>query len=144
MITSLLDSLKESVSSELIEKANVSPDSVPSIMEVIGNTTQDQLGKQVTSGNLGSLMNLFSSGTNNDEADSIQSNLMSGVVSGLADKLGFDPSKAQMIASIAVPKLIEMITSKNEETPSDDASPLTNLFGGSAGGIMDKAKGLFS
>lgn len=140
MLSSIMDSLKGKVSSELQSKANVSEDSIPGIMDVVGDAAKGQLGKQLMSGNVGSLMNLFSSNSNSTEANSIQAGLTSSIVTGLADKLGFDSAKAQSIATIVVPQLINLITKKNDETASDDSSPLEGLFGGGGSSMMDKAK----
>lgn len=146
MFSNILNSLKESVSGELVEKAGVSEDQLPQIFDEIGNVTTEKLGGEIASGNIGSLMNLFSNSDNSSDANGIQSSLTSGIVSSLAGKFGIDQSKATSIANIVIPKLMALITDKNNETPDDDPSFLSGLLGG--GDFMGKAKnalgGMFS
>jgi hypothetical protein len=47
---------------------------------------------------------------------------------------------ANTIASIVIPKLLEMITSKNSETPDSDSSFISGIIGGDNADMMDKAK----
>lgn len=141
MLSNIISSLKESVSGELMEKAGVSQDQLPQIFDQIGNVTKEKLGGEVASGNLSSLMNLFSKSDNSSEANGIQSSLTSGIVSSLAGKFGIDEVKASMIAGIVVPKLIGFITNKNSETPDSDSSFLSGMIGGGdSSGMMGKAK----
>ena len=148
MFSNILSSLKDSVAGELIQKAGVSEDQLPQIFDQIGKVTKEKLGGQIASGNLDSVMNLFSNKSNTSAASGIQSSLTSGIVSSLAGKFGIDESKANMIANIVIPKLMSMITSKNEETPDSDSSFLSGMLGGGNGDMMRKAKdvlgGMFS
>ena len=47
----------------------------------------------------------------------------------MIQKIGLKTSTAAVIAEIAVPLLMILITKKNNETPEDDPSPLNALFG---------------
>jgi uncharacterized protein YidB (DUF937 family) len=88
-------------------------------------------------------MNLFSKQPNNTAANQLQSGITSGVINGLAGKLGISKEMAGTIAQIAVPALINLITKKNSETPDDDPSPLNNIFGGiGKGSAGDVARGM--
>lgn len=140
MFSNILGSLKDSVAGELIEKAGVSEDQLPQIFDQIGKVTKEKLGSEVASGNLDSVMNLFSKKGNTPAASGIQSSLTSGIVSSLAGKFGIDESKANMIATIVIPKLMSLITNKSEETPDSDSSFLSGMLGGGSGDIMGKAK----
>ena len=80
-------------------------------------------------GGLNTVMNLFSNKPNGSGADLLQSNISRGIVSGLVQKIGLKSSTATLIAGLAVPLLMELITKKNNETPEDDPSPLHALFG---------------
>jgi hypothetical protein len=101
----------------------------------------------MTSGNLSNLMNLFSDKPNNDGANRIQSNIHSNILSELTGKLGISPEISGKIAAVALPALIGMITRKNNTTPDDDPSPLTELFGGAKGtnlgGLANELLGKF-
>jgi uncharacterized protein YidB (DUF937 family) len=137
MLSDILNAVKSSTAGELISKAGISQDQIDGVFDTIGDVTKDKVGGQLASGNLDGLMSLFSKGANNGAADGIQSALTSGIATQLADKFGFSEQTVSTISAIVVPKLISMITSKNSETPDDDPSPLTSMFGGN---IADKAK----
>ena len=81
-------------------------------------------------------MNLFSTSENNSNASSLQENIASGIVTNLITKIGIDESMAKAATSFILPMVMEKITGKNSETPDDDASPITSLFG-LAGGDSD-------
>jgi len=58
---------------------------------------------------------------------------------------------ATMAANFIVPKVVELVSGKNSETPDDDSSPISSLFGLVGGGsskeddgIMGKLGGFFS
>ncbi len=142
MFDQLISGVKEQLGAQLPKEANVNSGQLDGIVSVLGDVTKKEVTKEMTGGSIGGLMNLFSNSGNNSAANSIQNNITSGVVSGLIEKLGFNGSTAKMIASTAVPLVMKMITDKNSETPEDDPSPLTNMFGGDTssllGGIASK------
>jgi uncharacterized protein YidB (DUF937 family) len=140
MIADILSALKGGVANDLMTKAGVSQDQLPQIMDVVGDVTKNKLGGELASGNLGSIMNLFSNNANSSASDGIQASLTAGIVSQLSSKLGIDSGMANTIASIVIPKLLEMITSKNSETPDSDSSFISGIIGGDNAGMMDKAK----
>lgn len=136
MLSNILSTLKDNVSGELVEKVGISKDQLPQIFDQIGDVAKDKLGGEAASGNMSSLMNLFSKKDKAGGVGGIQASLTSGIVSSLAGKFGLDEAKATMISTIVVPKLIELVSSKGS-----DSSFLTDMLGGDkAGGIMGKAK----
>ena len=144
MFSTIISSLKDSVSSELKEKAGVSQDQLPQIFDLVGDVTKQKLGGEVASGNLDSLMNLFSKSDNTSAASGIQASLTSGIVASLANKFGMDESKAISIANIVVPKLISLVTDKNSETSDSDSSLLSGMLGGGdSSDMIGKAKDAF-
>ncbi len=148
MLSGILNSLKDQVGPELKDKVGLSEEQLPAVMDAVGDASKNVLGNQIASGNMGSIMNLFSSGSNNSGANSLQSDLTNKIVSSLAKKVGLSESKAQMVGSIVVPYLIKLITKKNDETPAEDDSSIKNLFGEGSSDLMSAAKkglgGLFS
>lgn len=145
MIADLIAGLKDQVSGKLQTEANVSPNQVDGIMDVVKDVAGEKIGGELLGGNLGGVMNLFSDKPNTGDADSLQTGLTSGIMEGLIGKLGINKSKASSIVNIVVPALIGFVTNKNNETGEDDASPLTDLFGGGGegglGGIAKNALG---
>jgi hypothetical protein len=80
------------------------------MFSIIGNVVKKEATGQIIGGNLSDLMNLFSDKQNTENADQIQSNMHSGVVSELTSKLGISPEQSKGIAEVALPALINMIT----------------------------------
>lgn len=140
MIDDLIAGIKGQIADKLQQEEGVSSNQVDGIMDVIKNVSQEKIGGELLGGNLSGVMNLFSDQPNTQEADSLQTNLTSGIMEGLIGKLGIDRSKASSIVNTVVPILIGFLTKKNNETAEDDASPLTDLLGGSGGGLGDIAK----
>ena len=144
MLEQLLEGLQGQVGQEIQEKAGVDSGMMSQIMKMAGSVTTQHVAKEMMGGGLSNVMNLFSNNDNNEGANSLQSNISSGVVSNLVEKLGLDHGKASMISSMVIPAIMSMVTKKNSQTPEDDASPLQELFGGeSGGGIASKIAGFF-
>jgi hypothetical protein len=129
MIENLLESLKDEIGGQILQKTDVQPDQLPGILSVIGDSTKAEVRNTMLEGGLGTVMNLFSNKPNSTGADLLQSNITQGMVSGLIQKIGLNRSTASVIAGIAVPLLMDMVTRKNNETPNDDPSPINALFG---------------
>lgn len=141
MISTVINALRDSVSGELKSKAGASEDQLPAIFDEIGKVTKEKLGGEVASGNLDSLMNLFSKKENTSAASGIRASLTSGIISSLAGKFGMDEAQAGKIANIVIPKLISLITHKNDETPDSDSSFLSGMLSGDKDDMLGKAKG---
>jgi len=135
MLEELINSLKSEVGGQLSSQTNLPGGHIDKVLSVIGDETRKEVTGQIMGGNISHLMNLFSDKPNNDGANSIQSNISSGVISSLSSQLGLSPEISKSIAEVALPSLINMITKKNNTTPDDDPSPLNELFmnGGSSG-----------
>lgn len=137
MLEQLLQGLQGQVGQEVQEKAGVDSDMMSQIMQIAGGVATKEVGKEMLGGGLDTVMNLFSNNSNSTGANSLQTNITTGVVSNLVEKLGLDQGKASMITSMVIPAIMNMVTQKNNETPETDSSPLSALFGGDkgAGGI---------
>jgi hypothetical protein len=141
VIENLLEGLKDQIGSQILDKTDIPSEQLPGILSVIGDATKREVKNSMLGGGLSSVMNLFSNKSNNAGADLLQSSITQGIVSGLIQKIGLKSSTASVIAEVAVPILMDLITKKNNETPDDDPSPLNALFGdddrqGSPGGNL--------
>ncbi len=136
MFDDIIKLAKDNLGDKITKEAKVEPDKLDGIMSVVGDVTKNEVTKEITGGGISGLMNLFSKSENNSSANSIQNNISTGIVSGLMEKVGLGGSTAKTIAGMAVPMVIKLITDKNSETPEDDPSPLTSLFGGDGIGNM--------
>ena len=142
MLEQLINSVKSEVGGQIAGQTKLPSGTIDKVFSEIGDVTKQEVTNQMMGGNLSNVMNLFSDKPNNKEANSLQSNITSGVISNLTGKLGLSPQIAKTITAVAIPALIKMITKKNNSTPDDDSSPLKEIFGGSGKGGMfgDTAK----
>jgi len=143
---SIINTLKDKVSGKLQQEAGVESSKIDGIMDVVKSVAGKKIGAEMLSGGgLDNVMNLFTEKTDTSAANSLQTKMTTGVVSGLVEKLGFSKEKAASVTNIVIPVLIKLISKKNDETPADDSSALTNIFGGSSGAsdISKKLGGLF-
>lgn len=143
MLEQILNSLKSEVGGQLSSQANLPAGSIDKVFSVIGDVTKKEVTGQMLGGNLSNVMSLFSNKPNSGGANILQSNISSGVIADLTSKLGLSPEISKTVASIAIPALIKIITSKNSTTPDDDPTPLNEIFGGvSKSGLGGIARGL--
>jgi hypothetical protein len=140
MIETLINSLKSEVGSQIVGQTNLPSGNLDKVFSIIGDVTKKEVTGQLKSGNLSTVMNLFSNKTNNSGANALQSSITTGIVSNLVSKLGLSQQVSNTIAQVAVPALMNLITKKNSETPDDDPSPLNDIFGsitkGSTGNML--------
>lgn len=140
MIETLINSLKSEVGSQIVGQTNLSSGNLDKVFSIIGDVTKKEVTGQLKSGNLSTVMNLFSNKTNNSGANALQNSITTGIVSNLVSKLGLSQQVSNTIAQVAVPALMNLITKKNSETPDDDPSPLNDIFGsitkGSTGNML--------
>jgi len=151
MLEELLSGLKGDALGAINNNPDVPNEKIGDIMDIIGSVTKEHVAKETssTSNGLGNLMNLFSNNDNNSNANSLQGNIMNSVVTNLVEKAGLSHSAAQMATKTILPMVLDKITSKNNETSSDDSSPLMDIFGSvlsgasnsKGGGIMDALGG---
>lgn len=128
MLESILNGLKDQVGGELQQKAGVQPNMLEDILKITGSVATKEVSKEMMSGGLDTVMNLFSNQANNAQAGSLQNNIMQGMVTNFVQKLGLKKETAAMATAIIIPVLMNMITNKNAETPANDPSPLNDLF----------------
>lgn len=140
MLDSMLNGLKDQIPTDLLSQVGLDSSKVDVVANLAGESAKEVVGKTMASGAMDTVMNLFSKGENNSSANSLQDTLMNNFVGKLvSSQLGLDQGKANLLASTIVPKLVELVTGKNEETDANDASGLMSMFGG-ADGAMDAAK----
>jgi uncharacterized protein YidB (DUF937 family) len=143
MLEKLLGTLKSEVGGQILTQTQLPANKLDGVFKVIGDVTKKEVTSQMMGGGIGNVLNLFSNQSNNAAANLIQNNISSGVVSGLVSKLGLSQDVSRMIANIAIPAVVNLITKKNSVTPDDDPSPLNEIFGaGKSSAIGGIAKGL--
>jgi predicted butyrate kinase (DUF1464 family) len=130
MIEKLIGSLKSEVGGKILSQTNLPAGNLDKVFSIIGDVAKKEVTGKMMGGDLSTVMNLFSNKPNNKGADLLQNAITGGVITNLVSKLGLSKEMSGMIAQIAVPALINMITKKNSTTPDSDPSPLQDLFGG--------------
>jgi uncharacterized protein YidB (DUF937 family) len=144
MIEQLVSKVKAEVGGKIASDIKLPAGTVDKVFSVIGDATKKEVVGQMAGGNLSNVMNLFSDKPNNKAANAIQSNISAEVISNLTSKLGLSPQVAKSIAAAAIPALVNLITQKNNTTPDNDASPLSEIFGtlGKGGMLGNLAQGM--
>lgn len=141
MLDSILGGLKDQIPGDLLAKVGLDASKAGDVADIAGESAKEVMSGQLASGAMDTVMNLFSKGSNSSSANSLQDSLTSNFVGKLGTKLGLSESMANTLASTIIPKVLGMITDKNEETPGTDSSSIASMFGGTDG-MMDKAKGM--
>ena len=141
MIDALLSQLKDQVAGELKSKAGMNDEEVDKVVKATGKAADEEIGNTLSIGNIGTLMNLFSNQSNGSSANSLQNSLQQTLTQKIVEYVGVDQSKAQMISAIVLPQIMNLITNKNEQTPSDDSSPLMDMFSDVISGSGGKKSG---
>lgn len=141
MLDSILGGLKDQIPAELLEKVGLDASKAGDVASIAGESAKEVVSKQLSSGAMDTVMNLFSKGSNNSSANSLQDSLTSNFVGKLGSKLGLSTEMASTLSTAIIPKVLGMITNKNEETDATDTSAIAFMFGGTDD-IMDKAKGM--
>ena len=146
MLDTIIKSLASETGQDLVSKIGVPTDKLDDLFKVTGEVAQDEVANQVSKGGLDTVMNLFSNNANNSFADGLQNNLVNNLVSGFISKLGLSKELSNKAARFIVPTLIGLITKENDKTPSNDSSPLSNIFslGDKGGGLENMVKGFFN
>lgn len=134
MLDQLLNVANDQLSDYLYGDQDVDNQIAQPAAQVASNTIINSIMDMAKNGQLSGLLNMFS-GYQTDSNNSIVSTLMPTVVNAISQKLGVNPSIAQMIASKAVPYVLNMFNGKVNKTEHtnnnfDIIGTLTGLLGG--------------
>ncbi|GGG88154.1 hypothetical protein GCM10011416_00490 [Polaribacter pacificus] len=138
MFDSILDSLKGEVGNTLMSKLGLSEAEVDKTMQGSKEAMETTITNEAKNNGMDTLVNLFSDKTNTSGASNLLGTLGSNLISSLTSK-GFDSSKSSSIATIILPVITNLLSSKI----GGDSSNLTSILGsdGISDMIEDKAKG---
>ena len=136
MLEELLSGLKDQALGKINDNPEIPNEKLDDILNIAGEVTKNEVAKESANSGLENVMNLFSKSENNSAANSLQGNILNGVVSQLTQKHGLGKSAATAAASAIIPIVLEKITHKNSSTPDNDASPLADIFGSVISGAM--------
>lgn len=162
MLENLKQLVTESAQDAIVNNSEVPNEHNEAAIQAASGSIFDTLKDQLSSGNIGSLVDAFKGG------DVANSDVAQQATSSFTDKLaglGINAESAKNIASSIIPGILDKFVNKTND-PNDSSfdikdvlskisgpdgkfelSDLTNLFTskeGETGGIMDKLKGLFN
>lgn len=134
MLDQLLNVAQNQLSDYLYGDQDVDNQIAEPAAQVASSTIISGIMDMAKNGQLGGLLNMFS-GYQTNSNNSIVNALMPTVVSSISQKLGVNPAIAQMIASKAVPYVLNMFNGKVNKTEHannnfDIIGTLTGLLGG--------------
>ena len=145
MLDQLLNLVKENAGDAIINNPDVPNQKNDLAIQTTADSIFDNLKGQVSSGNLGSLMDMFKGG-GDASSNSLVNNISSGVIKDLMAKVGLDNAAATAIVSKLLPLVIGKLKNKTND-PNDSSIDLDSILGalgGKGGGdILGKVKGLF-
>jgi hypothetical protein len=143
MFDSIFESITDQVGDQFSKQLGLNKEQSAEALESTAEATMEVASSQLSAGNVGALMNLFSNKENDEGGNSIQTQIASAIVQKLDGKMGFTSSQIQGVIDIALPMVMKFIGAKNDETPDDDDSSLKDMFGGAAESfVRGKASGL--
>jgi len=145
----MLDLLKKLAIEKLQEKMganSLNAEATNGAAEEGASSLIDGLMEKVGAGDISSLTSLFSNDGNATADSGIVQNLQGKLAEILQNK-GMDAGEAASEASNLAPGLVDSLKDKFLSSDAGDSAfsleSLSGLVGGDAGGLLDKAKGLF-
>lgn len=142
MLENILSGIKKEALGAINDNPDIPNSKLDSILNIVGKITKKEVSNESSSSGFGNLMNLFSDKKNNSGADNIQGNIKNAAIKQLTGSENLKEAAAKEAVNTILPMVLNKITSKNNKTADDDASPLAEIFGSVLGG--DKGGGLLS
>ena len=142
MLQSILEAVVDEVGESFTKNAGMDAREAEESLELTGQTALEVITQHMGAGGMSSLMNLFSERrANGVEADAIQNEITAKVTNSLLQKNNFNLQKVLPIVTMVLPMVMNQISKRNDTTPDDDDSPLQDMFGNAAGGLVTGAMG---
>ena len=134
MLDTIISAAKNELTQQLGSKFQLNPQQADKTLAITKDGLQAGLLKEVTSGNISGLMNLFN-GKSAVSGNPIVNNIVSTVVGSLTSKLGLSPQIASAVGNFVVPFLVSKISSQKPSSGFDQAK-ITEMLGGAAAGQL--------
>lgn len=146
MLENLIQLVKEHAGDAIINNPDVPNENNNSAIEATAGSIFDSLkGQFAGSGGMDMITNLLQ-GNESASSNPLVSGISTDVISGLVKKIGLPEGAAAGIVSQLLPKVMDSLKNKTND-PNDNSFDLqgiiSSLAGGNAGGLLNKAKGLF-
>ena len=142
MLDSILSMGKAQLSKMIADQtglqANQTDDAVEVTKDTVGNGLKDELMK----GNFGGVMDLFNGKAPTTTSNPIVNSITNSLVTNLASKLGISQGIAQQIANLAIPFIMNKISSDDTGKASNEQDLVEKLGMGGDSGLGGLLKGL--
>ncbi|MEM9674618.1 MAG: DUF937 domain-containing protein [Bacteroidota bacterium] len=146
MLDQILNMGKEHMAKLIHEQTELDTSKTEEAVGVTKDTVIDGLKGELMKGNFDGVMDLFNGNASTTTSNPIVNGITNSLVTNLAGKLGISQGIAQQVANIAVPFIMNKLSSKETGQASDKNDLIEQLgFGGDSGigGLLGGLGGLF-
>lgn len=142
MFDSILSTAKAQLQEQLKEKIGLNEHQVSQIVDIAGESIQEQAKAETMSGNTDGLLHLFGCpDAHTSTTNPIVENMGNSFVSKMISRLGLPDTLAELTKNLILPYLLQIISSKFSESGGKDAAKLLSLFQGAGkDGILENIK----
>lgn len=137
MLDKIFSDAKSELTNQLGSKFKLDASQTDKVITTTKDTLQTGLMKEVSSGNVGSLLNLVN-GSASMQGNPVVNGLTTQVIDSLTSKVGLSKQVASSVGNVIVPFIMGKLKD-NKPAGGFDVASLTSLIGGE-GSFMDKAK----
>ena len=142
MLDSILAAGKGQLAKMLTDQTGLQAHQTDEAIDVTKETVGDGLKSELLKGNFGGVMDLFNGNAPTTTSNPIVSGITSSLVSNLASKIGISEGIAQQVANIAIPFIMNKISSDDTGKASDKEDLIEKLGMGGDSAIGGVLKGL--
>ena len=139
MLDSIISSAKGELLSQLGGNFNLTPDQAGKTVDTAKKTVSEGLVKEVSSGNVDGLLNLFN-GKSPVNGNPIISGIAQQLIPNLVQKVGLNQQVAGTVSNFVVPFIVSKLAG-SKPAGSFNASDITSMFGGGIAGKLTSAVG---
>ncbi|MEM6844273.1 MAG: hypothetical protein AAF632_18795 [Bacteroidota bacterium] len=146
MLDNIINMGKEHMAKLIQEQTQLDASKTDEAVGVTKDTVVDGLKGELMKGNFSGVMDLFNGNASTTTSNPIVSSITNSLVANLASKLGISSGIAQQVANIAIPFIMNKISSKETGQANDQKDLVEQLgFGGDEGigGLLGGLGGLF-
>ena len=142
MLDSILSLGKEQLAKMLTDQTGLQGGQTDQAIEVTKDTVGNGLKDEMMKGNFGGIMDLFNGNAPTTTSNPIVSGITSQLVSNLAAKVGISEGIARQVANIAIPFIMNKLSSDETGKASNEQDLVEKLGMGGDSGLGGVLKGL--
>ena len=142
MLDSILSMGKGQLAKMLTDQTGLQENKTDQAIEVTKDTVGNGLKDEMLKGNFGGVMDLFNGNAPTTTSNPIVSSITNNLVSNLAAKVGISEGVARQVANIAIPFVMNKLSSDKTGKASNEQDLVEKLGMGGDSGIGGMLKGL--